>query len=457
LAHPAKFFAGAALGILLLSGSALPAAAQISGFKVSMTQTEGLEVKYDMTAYAVAFGGPYVKAGFALDQSFSTLYLTSYDFGFGYAPTNYVVNFTSNEDWNTTGPPVVTFGDGNFKNDFVLAYDVSAALARPDDVQGVSTYRGSFIHSYPTPGTYSIQARLTPDGDTITPGLASTGNVAAYPPTTGTAVVGSLVKSFESLFRVARSVSPSNVLTSVIGSGVATFGPTVRYLVNQSAPFTIDNLPGLDIKTPHDPSNFGSNTTLELNGAAFDPEDGDLSSTISWSSDLDGFLGVGSAVVTTLSPGLHTLTATVADSVANLVMDTATVNVAAGGPTLAVSSGVCPGLVNLTVSGMNPGDKVAIYTGTAPGQTLVPGACAGAIIDLDAADLRHVRFADGAGQVLINRFFPLAQCSLRIQVIDLGFGGSVCQTSNVLPTPVPAANAGGIVRAVPTESNHGKE
>ncbi len=429
-------------GILLLAGLALPATAQISGFKVSVVDTHGLEVHFDLTAYAVAYNGPYIKAGFPLDNAFSTVYTTSYDFGFGYSGgTNYVVTFTSQENWNTTNPAVVTFGDGNHMNAFVLVYEGSPAVTRRDGVQpGTSVYRGSFVHSYPSPGTYSISAQLTPDGDSATPGLASTGNTLAYPPTTGSAVVGTLTKVFNSLFRVARTVAPSSPLTSVNNTIPFSYGPTVRYLVNQSGPFTIDNLPGLDIKTPNDNSNFGSDTNIELTGASFDPEDGEISGMIDWFSDLDGPLGTGAAVVVQLSPGMHTLTATVSDSIGNVVFDQAAVNVAAGGPTLAATAGICPGIVSLQVTGLSPGDKVAFYTGLSPGHTVLPGACAGAIIDLDSAQRRSTRFADGAGEILLNRFFSVQQCALLTQVVNIGVAGSACQTSNVLPTPVPALN-----------------
>ena len=50
-----------------------------------------------------------------------------------------------------------------------------------------------------------------------------------------------------------------------------------------------------------------------FSGTASDPEDGNLSSSISWSSNLDGALGSGTMVSATLSVGTHTITASVSD------------------------------------------------------------------------------------------------------------------------------------------------
>ena len=54
---------------------------------------------------------------------------------------------------------------------------------------------------------------------------------------------------------------------------------------------------------------------MTLMGTAGDAEDGDLSGSISWSSNLDGGLGTGASVTTSsLSVGVHVITASVTDS-----------------------------------------------------------------------------------------------------------------------------------------------
>lgn len=53
---------------------------------------------------------------------------------------------------------------------------------------------------------------------------------------------------------------------------------------------------------------------VTLEGVAKDQGDGDLSSQIHWSSDVDGHLAVGASHEVVLSEGLHTLTAQATDS-----------------------------------------------------------------------------------------------------------------------------------------------
>jgi arylsulfatase A-like enzyme len=55
-------------------------------------------------------------------------------------------------------------------------------------------------------------------------------------------------------------------------------------------------------------------TPVTLTAAAADPEDGDLSAGIVWSSSRDGALGAGASVAPTLTAGVHAITASVTDS-----------------------------------------------------------------------------------------------------------------------------------------------
>ena len=72
--------------------------------------------------------------------------------------------------------------------------------------------------------------------------------------------------------------------------------------------------PQATITAPADGASVTQNTTIDFTGSASDTEDGDLSASLSWSSDLDGALGTGSAVAATLSRGTHVVTASVTDS-----------------------------------------------------------------------------------------------------------------------------------------------
>ncbi len=439
-----------ALGLWAVTlGAGIATAAPIAGFKVSTPLVEGLDVQVDLTAYVANTGTPasYVDAGHPIDFTFFTSYITSYNFGYGYHPTVYLVQRYTHSDWNTTAPAALDFGDFQTKQTVFLGLSPLAGEAGLDrdreSLQGVPTlptYRGSFAHSYATAGTYNIKARLTPDGQFGSPGLgvATSGN-PYYPfPLTGS-WVGSPGLS------VARTISLHIERTAMATTAVVdyslvttpTYPSTLRYIENSVAGLAVDAIPKIDISSPNPGANFGGNTTINFNGGAFDDEDGDLTPSLNWSSDLDGMLGSGGDFLATLSPGLHNITVSVMDSFGNMGMENFAVNVAIGGPNFAVTSGLCPGLIGLEVSGLAPGDKVAFYTGHAAGVTVLPGVCAGAVIDLDSADLRSVRFADGAGMIAFTRFFSVQQCNLLMQVVNLGVAGSACAVSNVLLPPLP--------------------
>ena len=82
-----------------------------------------------------------------------------------------------------------------------------------------------------------------------------------------------------------------------------------------SASFAPPNTaPSVTITAPADGSTFTAGTSINFTGAASDTEDGDLTANLSWTSNLDGSIGSGGSLSTTLSVGTHTVTASVTDS-----------------------------------------------------------------------------------------------------------------------------------------------
>ena len=79
----------------------------------------------------------------------------------------------------------------------------------------------------------------------------------------------------------------------------------------------VDNPPELEILAPEDGSTVASDGTAEFAATARDAEDGDLTNSISWTSDVDGVLTPNTNGQYNLSPGLHTLTVSVSDSAGN--------------------------------------------------------------------------------------------------------------------------------------------
>jgi hypothetical protein len=78
--------------------------------------------------------------------------------------------------------------------------------------------------------------------------------------------------------------------------------------------------PTVMITKPPTPAHVGRGDEIDFEGTAVDPEDGQLpSSAFVWTSDIDGYLGTGSTIRTTLSgwpcgSPMHTVTLTVTDS-----------------------------------------------------------------------------------------------------------------------------------------------
>ncbi len=121
-------------------------------------------------------------------------------------------------------------------------------------------------------------------------------------------------------------------------------------------PSSTNDTPVVTILTPSNNIALTTGISLDFSATAIDTEDGDLSSTIEWSSDLDGNLGTGNTLSATLSSiGVHTITASVTDGDPTIPQTgtailTLTVTetdpacdvrfrVNAGGPTLLANSG----------------------------------------------------------------------------------------------------------------------
>jgi hypothetical protein len=83
--------------------------------------------------------------------------------------------------------------------------------------------------------------------------------------------------------------------------------------------------PTVTITAPPTGSTYEEGESTTFVGTATDAEDGDISASIAWSSDIDGALGTGATITVTLSPGTHTITASVTDSGGLSDTDTITV------------------------------------------------------------------------------------------------------------------------------------
>lgn len=90
--------------------------------------------------------------------------------------------------------------------------------------------------------------------------------------------------------------------------------------------------PTISIESPIDGLQVTDTEQVSFIASAVDAEEGDISSSTQWVSDLSGYLGTGQSLSTTLSVGAHTITATVSDSELASANDTIAVTVVASGP-----------------------------------------------------------------------------------------------------------------------------
>lgn len=217
----------------------------------------------------------------------------------------------------------------------------------------------------PAQGLLDIQLSKTADatqalaGDTVTFTVSATN--AGPGPATNVTVVDQLPPEFltpqhatstgsiqgDTLWTIptlAESQTATWTLTTVVAGGVAGSSATNRaYLVSVSpgddAPandtsavsvsFPLSAPPVVTIAQPADSAVFDPGVAITFTAAATDPEDGDLSPSIAWTSTLDGAIGSGrSFTVSTLSAGVHTIVASVSDSDGGVGADTIHVTVA---------------------------------------------------------------------------------------------------------------------------------
>jgi len=110
-------------------------------------------------------------------------------------------------------------------------------------------------------------------------------------------------------FNAVLSDGNHTITTSVVDYGGKEGSDSISITVG-----TPNDPPSVSITSPSDGATFGTGETVNFTGSASDTEDGDLSASIQWSSNLDGSLGSGSSPSAELSDGTHTIIATVTDS-----------------------------------------------------------------------------------------------------------------------------------------------
>ncbi len=116
------------------------------------------------------------------------------------------------------------------------------------------------------------------------------------------------------------------------------------------------------------------------------------------------------------------------------VTNTEVVDVMLPAPTVTVDGGVCPGVLNVDITGLTPGARFTFWAADSAGAFPIPtGPCSGTIVDLDTDAPRRADFADKAGEFSFTRFFFPDQCDVLMQAVNHGN----CTKSAIVTPPIP--------------------
>ncbi len=139
---------------------------------------------------------------------------------------------------------------------------------------------------------------------------------------------GSLGTDDDSFITSGLSIGTHVITASVTDSGGVMGDASITVTIAANA------APVVTITSPSDGDTFLDTDTVPFSGTANDAEDGDISSQIDWSSDLDGSLATNTASFTgsELSLGTHTITASVTDSQGETSTDTIQITIAVNTP-----------------------------------------------------------------------------------------------------------------------------
>ncbi len=95
---------------------------------------------------------------------------------------------------------------------------------------------------------------------------------------------------------------------------------------------TANSTPTVSIASPASGGNFNPGDNIAFSATSSDTEDGNLTSQLNWSSNLDGVIGNGGSFTTSsLSEGTHTITASVSDSGGLSGSDSVTISIGTSG------------------------------------------------------------------------------------------------------------------------------
>jgi hypothetical protein len=137
-----------------------------------------------------------------------------------------------------------------------------------------------------------------------------------------------------------------------------------------AVPIADNAAPEVSISSPENAAIFDSGVTIDFSGTAYDAEDGDLTGYLVWTSNIDSQIGTGGSFSTTLSDGIHSITASATDSGGKAGSDSISITVGTA-PTEVTVDSIAPDTmqagtsIGVTIggSGFVAGAKVAFENG----------------------------------------------------------------------------------------------
>jgi len=140
-----------------------------------------------------------------------------------------------------------------------------------------------------------------------------------------------------------------------------------------------NSVPTITITSPADGSTFDSGASIDFAGTASDTEDGDITSDLVWTSDIDGQIGTGGSFSTTLSDGNHVITASATDDGGATGTDSVSITIG----TVNISSTISVDSITYATEGGKNGDKHLLITIALLDNDNPPNPVSGASVSID--------------------------------------------------------------------------
>ena len=112
----------------------------------------------------------------------------------------------------------------------------------------------------------------------------------------------------------SRALSAGNhTVTATVQDSIGfTVSKSIMVYVTTQTP--TNTAPSVTISTPSNGAVVAAGTSMTFSGSANDSQDGNLTSRMTWRSNIDGQIGTGGSFSRTLTSGTHTITASVTDN-----------------------------------------------------------------------------------------------------------------------------------------------